>query len=165
VSPGNVVPQPQGGRNWLGVGVPLAIAAAVLLALARGLFGRRGRSGRLPAPAEVAVQPATDGFWIESPRLPPGTVLRYRCRVKGTLHEAQFTIAPGPTGLFVYTGGTPTDIVILEIRPSQWAQQEDESDSGWLRPTVSRPTRLSSGRTPPRPASPPPGRSRFPAAY
>ncbi len=165
VPPTTVTVQPQTGPNWPAI-VLVAIVATAIVAVLRHLFARRGGFGGLPAPGEVVVRPAMDGFWIENRSLPAGTSLRYRCRVDGTVHEDRFTIGPVPTGLFVYTGGTPSDIVILEIEPPpQWAKQPVDWDMGPLRATGPRPSRLTSRPPPPRAAPAPPHRSSFPPAY
>ena len=82
----------------------------------------------------------------------------------GEVHEDRFTVAEGPSGLFVYTGHTPTDIVILEIQPpARLANKLGDWDP--VPPTDSRPTRATTRPTPPRPTRPSPGRSGFPSAY
>jgi hypothetical protein len=168
-------PPQEDGLSWLGIGA-LVVGAIVVVAAWLHLRARRtGRDDfeRLPSPAEVVVRPASDGFWIDSPGLPVGTTLRYRCRLGGRPHEDRFTVAAGPSGLFVYTGSTPADIVILEIQPPQPAKPVVDWDMDPLRATAPRPPRPTSPRpprpttrpTPPQPAPWSPDRSSFPSAY
>jgi formylglycine-generating enzyme required for sulfatase activity len=166
--PETATPHQQGGLSWLGI-LALAVGTIVVVALLRRLLARRtGRPvfKRLPTPGEVVIRPVTDGFWIDSPDLPDGTSLRYRCRLGGTLHEDRFTVAAVPGGLFVYTGGTPSDIVILEIKPpAQWPQQAVDWDSIPMRAAAPRPPRPTTRPTPHGPTPSPPGTSGFPSAY
>ncbi len=158
-------PRQPNGLNWLGMGA-LAIGLVVAVAFLRRLLVRRdGRQDfdRLPTPDRIVTRPAVDGFWIDSPGLPVGTSLRYRCRIGGAPHEDRFTVAAGPSGLFVYTGGTPSDIVILDVQPpSRLANTlADWGPDPLSGPRPTRPMRP----TPPTPVRPSPGRSSFPSAY
>jgi formylglycine-generating enzyme required for sulfatase activity len=128
-----------------------------------------------PPPRKTGPKPrrapriVNDGFWLEDPVYSPGSVVRYSCRVGHTPHSGEFTVGPGHQGHFVYTGGTPSDIQILEVLPGAGilpgSQPYDSIES------VSGPTIIGSTippppppRTPPPP--PPPHRAGgFPPAY
>ncbi|MDR3637085.1 MAG: SUMF1/EgtB/PvdO family nonheme iron enzyme [Isosphaeraceae bacterium] len=153
-----VAPPPQSrgfGVAWVCVLVFLAGAAFLFL---RGLLaGLQGRGRIVPPPLEqIVTRPDADGFWIDSPALPVGTCLHFVCRVGGTVREERFTIMAGPKGGFVYTGGAPTDIKVLEIilpegeydPPADWSANL----GSWTTPR--RPSRPSA-RPFTRPASPP----------
>jgi hypothetical protein len=148
----------------------------VTVAVVRWLFsaGRRDREFEpLPEPGRIVTRPVADGFWIESPGLPAGTILSYRCRVDGTMREDRFTVAAGPSGHFVYTGGTPSDVVILELLPPKRSPEpgwEPDWDPAPRRATRPRPFRSSSPppptpRTSSRPPHTQPGRPGYPSAY
>jgi len=162
------VPRQGNGLSWLGFAA-LGIGAVVAVALLRRLLsGDKGHDDfePLPAPGQIVTRPVTDGFWIDSPRLPVGTSLRYRCRFDAAMHEDRFTVAAGPNGLFVYTGHTPTDIVILEILPPpRFATPALGWDPNPPRAAQSWPMRSTARPTPPRPGGTSPGRSTFPSAY
>ena len=137
---------------------PASMLAAILglFVLLRRSAARRGRSsfqGPIPEPGEVLVRPVADGFWIDSPGLPPGAEISYACRVDGMFREDRFRVADGPSGRFVYTGGTPTEIVIREVRaPDPGPDLEwDEAPKAASRPSAPR---RSSSFGPTRPASP-----------
>jgi len=155
--------QPRGfGLGWACVTVFVVGAFALFL---RGLFRglSEGRSNQFNTRSdEVVTRSDADGFWIDSPPLPPGTTLRFVCRVGGMIREEHFTIMAGPKGRFVYTGGTPGDIRVLEVMPPQ---SFDESDTGWGPPQGSR-TRLGRRRAsshPPRSSPPFRGQSMRPS--
>jgi formylglycine-generating enzyme required for sulfatase activity len=161
-------PQHQGG-NWL---LLLALGALAILAFAAWRFLRAQTTESdvfhpLPDPREVVIQPVIDGFWLDSPGLPAGTSIRYRCRIDGASKEDRFTVAAGPSGLFVYTGGTPSQIEIMAIEPpsKQWEQPMAAWDPNPLRPTGLRRPRPPTRPTPIQPTPSPPGWSGFPSAY
>jgi formylglycine-generating enzyme required for sulfatase activity len=126
------VPVPaQAQSNNLSWICPASIVAAIVGAflLIRRSASRGGRSAfaePMPEPGEVLVRPVADGFWIDSPGIPPGAVISYACRVDGMFREDWFTVADGPSGRFVYTGGTPTEIEIREVRAP-----DPGSELGW----------------------------------
>jgi formylglycine-generating enzyme required for sulfatase activity len=159
-------PRQQGGLGWLGFAIFVIGAIFVVVLVLRVLAGQKERTPlRMPAPHEIMIRPVIDGFWIDSPGLPVGTNLRYQCRFGSTVHEDRFTVASGPSGLFVYTGNTPTEIVILEIQPPRTAERFLDWDSSPPRATGPRPTRPMTRPTPQRPAPRSPGWSNFPSAY
>jgi hypothetical protein len=162
------------GPGWPGLAL-LGIGAIAIVAALRRLLALHRRDEDLeplPAPSRIVTRTVTDGFWIDSPVLPVGTILHYRCQVDGTMRDDRFTVAGGPSGLFVYTGGTPSRIVILEVLPPEWSAGSGlMSDPDVTRPRASRrwPTRSMTPTPPPRrtdshPHSQP-GRSSYPSAY
>jgi len=162
------VPRQGNGLSWLGFAALGIGAVAAVVVLHRWLSGSKGYEHfePLPKPGYFVTRPVTDGFWIDSPVLPVGTSLRYRCRLDAAMHEDRFTVAAGPDGLFVYTGYTPTDIVILEVLPPpRLAQPALDWDPNPPRTTRISPMRSTTRPTPPRPGGTSPGTSGFPSAY
>lgn len=74
--------------------------------------GRPVRATRREGPR---IRPGDDGFWVELPDVESGSEVRYRCVVDGQEQTASFTWEPGPEGQFIYTGGRPSDVEIIEI--------------------------------------------------
>jgi formylglycine-generating enzyme required for sulfatase activity len=107
----------------------------------------------------IRPRAAADGFWLDAPSLAVGSAVRYRCRVAGTQRTGTFTVEAGPRGQFVYTGGAPTEIEIVEVLPPGSRAVQD-----W---DVEYPTGSTTPST--RPASPPPPKPTpfhgHPAAY
>ena len=62
----------------------------------------------------VQTRPATDGFYVIAPGLAPGSRVRYECIVNGMPVSDVIPTAAGPE-TFVYTGGTPAAIRIVEV--------------------------------------------------
>jgi hypothetical protein len=76
-------------------------------------------SPQQPAPRPVPAAAArprivTDGFWLHSTNIRPGSTVRYRYRTGGATRIGEVEYEPGPQGLFVYTGDTPNDVEILD---------------------------------------------------
>ncbi|MBL8798124.1 MAG: formylglycine-generating enzyme family protein [Planctomycetia bacterium] len=97
----------------------------------------RGPSRTLP---DVRVRLGADGFYLSAPGVSTGSVIRWRCMVGNTPQSGSIAYEPGPEGLFIYTGGKPTDVTILEVLPS-------DHDPGTYRETDVGPTHFSSGRS------------------
>lgn len=89
------------------VGLPAAavIALVVLLRRVRTLTPLTGGS---------RVSLGEDGFWVEGPGIRPGMTVAYRCRVNGSETDGEVPVTSARP--FVYTGGTPSDVVITAIR-------------------------------------------------
>jgi sulfatase modifying factor 1 len=134
-------PVPSQGMNtgWI-CSAAVVIAIIVMIVLVRRI-GSGGESRTFvdstPTADEILVRPVTDGFWIDSPGIPPGTVIAYACRIVGLFREDRFTVASAPSGLFVYTGGTPSDIEIREVHPPEF---NDGPNVGRSKPGQSRPS-------------------------
>jgi hypothetical protein len=62
------------------------------------------------------IEPAADGFWIHPIGYPVGSVIHYRYHTFGTPQQATAMIETGGRQ-FIYTGDTPTDILITNITP------------------------------------------------
>jgi hypothetical protein len=62
----------------------------------------------------VETRTATDGFYVIAPGLAPGSRVRYECIVNGMPVSDVIPTASGPE-TFVYTGGTPSAIRIVEV--------------------------------------------------
>lgn len=77
----------------------------------------RGSSRRLPGPPAVRrleTRSARDGFWIHSGGLRQGTPIRYQCMVRGQIMNQVVHADGGHQAMFVYTGGTPVEIRLLD---------------------------------------------------
>jgi formylglycine-generating enzyme required for sulfatase activity len=109
------------------------------------------------APVGGGVRLADDGFWLEGSEFPPNAVVRYRCVVGGEAKVDRIVIEPGPRGTFVYTGGRPERVEILEV-VQQGASQTfgvpyDETTG--YGPTTTRSRGTSPSIPPPIPPTPP----------
>ncbi|HLJ96824.1 MAG TPA: formylglycine-generating enzyme family protein [Gemmataceae bacterium] len=161
----------QGEFVWLGLLV--AGGAVVFLLLVKRLWdrstfggGQRFTTRRLPR--DLELRPQADGFWIESADLARGSVIRYRCQVLGTMRTGSVTFEPGKQGQYVYTGGTPTDIEILEIIPPERATAlslDDWDESAPLPPALSPDDWEEPAPPPPEPFPPPQAFQGHPPAY
>jgi len=169
-------PQPIGGPptllsrllGWLCFGSLLALLIPVIRRWLRG--GGFYPEEPVPTADQVVTRMVADGFWIESPGLPVGTVLGYRCKIDGIDREDRFTVGKGPSGLFVYTGGMPEVVKVLKVIPAPtsmtprpgrrgaWGQSRSPSQGLALFPPAPPPSpRQPMIDTPPRPT--------FPSAY
>ena len=158
-----VVAQTQGnGLGWLCPALAVAAIVGLFLLLRRSV-SRGGRSSfvePIPEAGEILIRPVVDGFWIDSPGMPPGAEISYACRIDGTFREDRFRIADGPGGRFVYTGGTPTEIEVRAVRAPdhgpdlEWGSGTEPSTA--YKPTQSSPSRPASpGRPRPHPPAEP----------
>jgi hypothetical protein len=142
--------------GWLCFGNILAASVFVIWRLVRG----SGFHTEVPLPGagQIITRTVSDGFWIDSPGLPAGAVIRYRCAVDGIDREDRFTIGERPSGLFVYTGGTPAAVQILEViaGPRATPRPPGRSRTSFA-PSLSPKRQQPMIDTPPRPM--------FPSAY
>ena len=95
---------------WVLVAAPAAAAGAVLA----WMFARRRKSGDVPS--EATTRAGEDGFWIRAPGAERGSIVQYTCIVGGVDVE---NVVPfdGGDETFVYTGGVPSAIRLLETLP------------------------------------------------
>jgi formylglycine-generating enzyme required for sulfatase activity len=119
---------PDGNEPMGGFGPALPCCCGVglvgLIPLVILLLRQVGRSGGVedgsvmhaPRP-RVRHRVAADGFWLDDPDLRAGSTVRYRCRVAGEERTGEATVAPGPQGQFIYTGGMPSYVEILDVIP------------------------------------------------
>jgi formylglycine-generating enzyme required for sulfatase activity len=110
-----------------------------------------------------------DGFWLEDPIYSPGSIVRYSCRVGHTPTSGEFTVGPGHQGHFVYTGGTPSDVQILDVSPvagiMPGTEPYDTTHSMGMPFIIGSTNPAPPPRTPPPPPRPAVHRSGFPPAY
>jgi formylglycine-generating enzyme len=150
-----------GGMEWQGPcccgGFAVGLIGLVVLLLRR-LGQSRDLEDRGVIRSPVSRTPprvAADGFWLDDPNLPAGSTVRYRCRVDGEERTGEATVAPGPQGQFIYTGGMPSDIEILDVIPP----------GGTPGLGLSGPRRWPSRPSPPPPRPTPPPSTGYPSAY
>jgi sulfatase modifying factor 1 len=96
----------------LAVGAVIIGAVIVILKGLRGTDQGMATARRRP---DVQIRPAVDGFWISAAGLRAGSTIRYRYVAGGMDQIGEVPYQPGPQGQFVYTGGTPTDVRVLEV--------------------------------------------------
>ena len=131
--PPDVVPWLIGGGIvvFLGLGFVGVVFALIVFLIIRG--ARRTGAG------SVTTRVQADGFWIDAPRTAPGSTVRYRCRVRGSVTRGAARLDAGPRGQFVYTGSLPSEIVIEGVdaparggwpgppaRSSTWRDDNDD---------------------------------------
>jgi formylglycine-generating enzyme required for sulfatase activity len=120
VSPGGAAPPStaaaaRAGRSgesssgWLLVAAPAAAAGAVVA----WLLARR-RKGTHTSPSGVTTRPGTDGFFVRAPNVPAGSRVRWSALVDG-VEVSDVVPLDGGDETFVYTGGTPSAIRIVEL--------------------------------------------------
>ena len=79
------------------------------------------------------IEPAADGFWINPVGYPVGSVIHYRYHVLGAPQQSTALVETGGRQ-FIYTGGTPTDIMVTQITPPSGIPDQDTSWQ-WTQPT------------------------------
>ena len=97
--------------------LPFLAVGGLFLLVPLGLyFAFRKRTGAV-APLggqDVTTRPAVDGFYVIAPSLAAGSRVRYECIVNGMPVGDVIPTDNGPE-TFVYTGGTPSAIRIVEV--------------------------------------------------
>jgi hypothetical protein len=128
-------------------------------ALAALLYFLLRRRAAVASGGEPQVRTGEDGFWIEG-NLSPGTRVKYTCTVRGVPVTDTVGVEGGRT--FVYTGGVPEGVRILEVtRVHADRPIVNEAYRGPAPPVVTRVVR-DSDPPPPPPVAPFGG---FPPAY
>jgi len=172
----------QGAGFALALDIPLlglaclavfVLVVVVLVVVAVMLVGRQaGRSdyrppsapGGFPIGSQPYTEDADDGFWLNLAGIEAGSVIRYRCLVHNVVQQNSVVAEMGPRQ-FVYTGGRPSNIAILEIIPPGGTPAVPPVVvSPVIVPPILPP--VHEHRPPPPPPPPePPSFSGFPAAY
>jgi hypothetical protein len=98
----------------------VVVAAAMALMLVYYVTAvRRGRS---------RTRIGRDGFWLSTRGLRAGSRVSYVCLVGSRRHRGNLFIEPGPSEIFVYTGGAPHGIEIEVERSAAALGNDDDSD-------------------------------------
>jgi hypothetical protein len=66
-------------------------------------------------PARAPIRKVDDGFWIDG-QWPEGTLLKVRYVVAGVAAEQELLYRPGVDGQFVFTGGFPESVSVVEAQ-------------------------------------------------
>ncbi|HEX5272648.1 MAG TPA: SUMF1/EgtB/PvdO family nonheme iron enzyme [Gemmataceae bacterium] len=140
-----------------------AVAVVVVIYLVKTLAARGGLGapmGTAPPPPfgrdDVRTRLGDDGFWLDLPGVARGSQVRYRCRVAGEDRSGSIDYEPGPQGQFVYTGGRPNAVEIIDVMHPTGGSILPPLQS-W--PTTQPPVIVTPPhvhRPPPRPVAPPP---------
>jgi hypothetical protein len=98
--------------------------------------GAAGAAGSVPGvPGNVSTEAKADGFVVRS-ALGAGSRVRYEAFVSGT-KVSDVVVVDGPE-TFVFTGGPPTAIRILEVTPVQASYRGDRASGGARGSSASR---------------------------
>jgi formylglycine-generating enzyme required for sulfatase activity len=95
-----------------------------------------------PAPGSITgitAQPGEDGFTLRGERVTPGTVVRYRCWVRREERNGEVTITSTDHRQLVYTGGPPTQIVLVSVQATANSAGEYYDTTGTTSPLTSPP--------------------------
>jgi formylglycine-generating enzyme len=115
------------GFGWALLAAPAAAAGAVVA----WMLARR-KKGAHTTPSGVTTRADKDGFHVRAPNVPPGSKVRWSAVVNG-VDVSDVVPLSGAEETFVYTGGAPTAIQIIEVvlappaRGYRGAQQRGQS--------------------------------------
>jgi len=103
------------------IGAFFLVILVVLIAIVRALTRGGGTSvspGNMASTSSgpVRTRVVDDGFWIESPGLPAGSVVDCRYVVNGNPMDSAVTFQGASGGQFVFTGSRPSSVSIV-VRP------------------------------------------------
>jgi hypothetical protein len=118
--------------------------------------------------ARAVTRIVADGFWLDTSDIDLGSVVRYGCRVNNQEQSGQVTVESVTKALFIYTGGTPSAVEVLEILPSTGGVLPIDPNAGLDQParfgTTIPPRRPPPAKKPSAPRSTPPSTG-YPSAY
>jgi sulfatase modifying factor 1 len=138
-SPSEATPSDSGGgAGWLAIlMVPVGLGAGLAAYFAATKKeGAAGAAGSVPGvPGNVSTEAKADGFVVRS-ALGAGSRVRYEAFVSGT-KVSDVVVVDGPE-TFVFTGGPPTAIRILEVTPVQASYRGDRASGGARGSSASR---------------------------
>jgi sulfatase modifying factor 1 len=97
------------GFGWALLAAPAAAAGAVVA----WMLARR-RKGTHTTPSGVTTRADKDGFHVRAPNVPPGSKVRWSAIVNG-VEVSDIVPLASAEETFVYTGGTPSAIQIIEL--------------------------------------------------
>lgn len=76
-------------------------------------------AGRLAQYGNIVSRTTDDGFYFFNEMLTPGSLINYRYRNNSGWVSRSVPYQPGPQGHFVYLGGAPRDLEVIDVIPSQ----------------------------------------------
>jgi formylglycine-generating enzyme required for sulfatase activity len=98
--------------------IPLAIAGMLVHFIRKSRSAPPARAFLDPShmpPARAPIRKVDDGFWIDG-QWPEGTLLKVRYVVAGVAAEQELLYRPGVDGQFVFTGGFPESVSVVEAQ-------------------------------------------------
>jgi hypothetical protein len=78
--------------------------------------------------ADIRPRVVDDGIWWDTGGIPFGSTVHYRYLVHGAAQTGRFTVEPSSQEQFVFTGGTPAAIEIIEVLPPSGREARDSDD-------------------------------------